>query len=125
MTFYNQRCFAVLCSGKDILDQILSLLSMPMIRACHVLESEDYFLCNNRSNFLKYQLENFFAKFQQAFSSAYVRLVSPMTFAVRARDGSPHVVEATYRDDLDSLQWYCSCGLRQRCSHIASVMLVL
>ncbi|VDN92703.1 unnamed protein product [Brugia pahangi] len=57
--------------------------------------------------------------------NAYVRLVSPMTFAVRARDGSPHIVEATHRDDLDSLQWYCSCGLRQRCSHIASVMLVL
>ncbi|MCP9266299.1 hypothetical protein DINM_021828 [Dirofilaria immitis] len=54
--------------------------------------------------------------------NAYVRLVSPMTFAVRARDGSPHVVEATHRDDLDSLQWYCSCGLRQRCSHIASVI---
>lgn len=97
-----------------------------MIHVCHVLESEDYFAFSLELSFCLFKTFLWdFSQFFFFFFSAYVRLVSPMTFAVRARDGSPHVVEATHRDDLDSLQWYCSCGLRQRCSHIASVMLVL
>ncbi|VDN29776.1 unnamed protein product [Gongylonema pulchrum] len=58
-------------------------------------------------------------------SRTYVRLLNPMTFAVRAGDGVPHFVEVTHHGEADDvLQWYCSCELRLRCAHIISVMLV-
>ncbi|VDM95012.1 unnamed protein product [Thelazia callipaeda] len=62
--------------------------------------------------------------FQWVFFSNYVRLISPMTFVVRLKDDSPCVVEAVHRDETDCLQWYCSCGLMHRCTHITNVMFV-